>query len=121
MCKFWVSIMFSLLAIIVSGVAIAVTLPRMELGIDYMGVIVAVLALLMTLIVGWNIFTALDFKKDVISRIEESRKASKTDLQQHSALNKKDFENILEAMKRCERFCNKLDEAVELLQQKIKN
>ena len=63
MCKFWVSIIFSLLAIIVSWVAIAVSLPRIELGIDYIGVISLVLSFSLTLLIGWNIYSIIDLKR----------------------------------------------------------
>lgn len=36
-----------------------------NLGFDYMGVIVGVLSLLVTVLVGWNIFNTLEFKKEL--------------------------------------------------------
>lgn len=64
MWKFWVSVVFSLIAIIVSGIALAVTLPSVKLGLDYVGVIIGLLSFLITLLVGWNIFSAIDIKRD---------------------------------------------------------
>ena len=62
MCKFWVSIVFGLLAIIISIISIAVSLPRVELGFDYLGVIVAMLTFLVTFLAGWNIYSIIDLK-----------------------------------------------------------
>lgn len=36
-----------------------------NLGFDYMGIIVGVLSLLVTVLVGWNIFNTLEFKKEL--------------------------------------------------------
>lgn len=44
-------------------VLLCVICPRVEnLGFDYMGVIVAILALLVTLLIGWNIWSMIDIK-----------------------------------------------------------
>lgn len=36
-----------------------------NLGFDYMGVIVGVLSLLVTVLVGWNIYTIIDYQKEI--------------------------------------------------------
>ena len=36
-----------------------------NLGFDYMGIIVGILSLLVTVLVGWNIFNTLEFKKEL--------------------------------------------------------
>lgn len=73
------SIIFSLAAIIMSIVALADTHPRVlysadgkavVLGFDYIGVIVAILALLVTFLVAWQIYNSLSVKRrtDIIER-----------------------------------------------------
>ncbi len=51
-----------------------------NLGFDYMGVIVGVLSLLVTVLVGWNIFNTLEFKKEleqIKQQLEEKEKTLK--------------------------------------------
>ena len=44
-------------------VLLCIICPRVEnLGFDYMGVVVAILALLVTLLIGWNIWSIIDIK-----------------------------------------------------------
>lgn len=53
----------SILSLIVSGIAIGVSFYRTEkLSMDYMGVIVGILSLLVTVLLGWNIYTVIDMK-----------------------------------------------------------
>lgn len=58
-----ISIAISLTAIIISIIAICNVYPR-ELGIDYLGWIVGILALLTTILLGWNIYTTIDIKEN---------------------------------------------------------
>ena len=80
-----------------------------ELGFDYTGVIVGILSLLVTILLGWNIFYALEFKKDMLSKLEENECKWKKRLELHLQLNQKDFENIVATFRRSEEYCNKLD------------
>lgn len=73
---FWVSVLLSLIAIVVSGIAIACVLPDKDLCFDYQGVYVGVLSLLVTLLIGWNIYTVVDFKRE----IEDIKKETETKL-----------------------------------------
>lgn len=78
----YISLGTSLIAIILSIVAICNIYPR-ELGIDYLGWIVGILALLTTVLLGWNIYTIIDIKeshKRYISVINE------VDISQHKVL-----------------------------------
>lgn len=77
------SIIFSLAAIIMSIVALADTHPRVlystdgktvVLGFDYIGVIVGILALLVTCLVAWNIWQIIDTKNTVRKAEEASEK-----------------------------------------------
>lgn len=53
----------SILSLIVSGIAIGVSFYRTkELSMDYMGVIVGILSLLVTALLTWNIYTVIDVK-----------------------------------------------------------
>ena len=48
-----------------------------NLGFDYMGIIVGILSLLVTILVGWNIFNTLEFKKEleqIKQQLEEKEK-----------------------------------------------
>ncbi|MCI9284362.1 MAG: hypothetical protein HFJ91_00810 [Muribaculaceae bacterium] len=67
------AIIFSLAAIIMSICALAHECPREygegKLGFDYLGVIVGILALLVTLLVAWNIFSTIRATSQ-IDRIE---------------------------------------------------
>lgn len=80
------SIIFSLAAIIMSIVALAHTHPRVlyaaddktvVLGFDYIGVIVGLLALLVTFLAAWNIWKTIDTKNEIQRAIEETVKANK--------------------------------------------
>ena len=56
-----------------------------NLGFDYMGVIVGVLSLLVTVLVGWNIFNTLEFKKEleqIKQQLEEKEKTLKKQLEE---------------------------------------
>lgn len=50
--------------------------PRVpdNLGFDYMGIIVGILSFLITLLIGWNIFSVIDFNKKVEVIIENNNK-----------------------------------------------
>ena len=66
------ALFFSFMAILISVVSICVACPRnQELGFDYQGVLVGVLSLLVTVLVGWNLYTIIDIKntKDKIDEI----------------------------------------------------
>lgn len=72
--KVWVkpyTIVFSVVAFIFSMVAIGCSCWRSysenDLGFDYMGVIVGVLALLVTVLLGWNIYMSIE-NKEIIKR-----------------------------------------------------
>lgn len=60
---------FLLLFVFLLSLALAIYAPRVidgrNLGFDYMGVIVAVLAILVTTLIGWNIYNVISIKKEV--------------------------------------------------------
>lgn len=62
----WLIYPFVFIAVICSIVAINHTCPRAEyLNFDYMGVIVGILSLLVTVLIGYNIVTIFDAKKEL--------------------------------------------------------
>ena len=50
------------ISLIVSIISLCNSLPRTD-GLDYIGVIVGILSLLITMLIGWNIYTVVDFNK----------------------------------------------------------
>lgn len=50
------------LSLVMSIIALCQSLPR-EAGVDYMGVIVGILSLLVTVLIGWNIYSIVDLNK----------------------------------------------------------
>lgn len=57
------SVIFSVVAIIISVIAICLICPRLNnLDFDYQGIIVGILSLLVTVLLGWNIYTLIDLK-----------------------------------------------------------
>lgn len=83
--KKWV-ILFSVInffLFVVCLVLLAVTLPsKCELDFDYYGAIVAVMSVLVTLLMGWNIYSALDLEKTIkqmglnVQKLEEETASS---------------------------------------------
>lgn len=56
---------YSIISLILSLIAISVSCPRQDLSFDYIGVIVGIQSLLVSALIGWNIFSALDVNKRV--------------------------------------------------------
>lgn len=71
------SVILAIIAIIFSIVALCNTCPRLisedEPGFDYMGVIVGVLSLLVALLIGWNIYNALDLNKKISDSVKKNK------------------------------------------------
>ncbi len=105
------SIIFSLAAIIMSIVALAHTHPRslysdnsktVVLGFDYIGVIVAILALLVTFLVAWQIWQTIASKEDIremkktaekLEELERSLEAQRNLFNQHNL----EIKNLIDA------------------------
>ena len=63
----------SIAAIICSVVAICVSLPSApELGIDYIGVIVGILSLLVTMLIGWQIWNVIAIDKRIDGKVKQT-------------------------------------------------
>ena len=53
----------SIVALIISVIALCRTCPRtVSLSFDYLGVIIGILSVLVTVVIGWNIYSILDIK-----------------------------------------------------------
>lgn len=70
------SIIFSLIAIIMSIVAVANKCPRYNHEFDYLGLLIGIVSLLVTVMLGWNIFQAIDLKKAKEEMAEIAEKSS---------------------------------------------
>lgn len=63
----------SIAAIICSVVAICISLPSApELGIDYIGVIVGILSLLVTMLIGWQIWNVIAIDKKIDGKVKQT-------------------------------------------------
>ena len=60
------TLLISILAIILSVIAISIStsLPRTEMSFDYLGFITGSLGFLVTVLLGWNIYTIFDFRQE---------------------------------------------------------
>lgn len=61
----WIVYILLFIALILSIISICRTCPRTDLGFDYMGVIVGLLALLVGFLVAWQIYKTIDIEKKV--------------------------------------------------------
>lgn len=63
----------SLIAIVLSIVAICVTYPRSEdSGLDYIGIIVGILGALVAILIGWQLYNALNLK-ELVNQTEKAK------------------------------------------------
>ena len=61
-----ITVILSAISIMVSVAALCRTYPHTsDLGMDYQGVIVGMLALLVTILIGWQIYTAINVKEEL--------------------------------------------------------
>lgn len=54
----------SIIAIVLSVIAISTSFPRTEMSFDYLGFITGCLGFLVTVLLGWNIYTIFDFRQE---------------------------------------------------------
>lgn len=78
------AIVFAIVALVASIIALAKTNPRI-LDIDYLGIIVSILALMVTTLIGWQVFNAIEMRsvirefdklKSKVSAAEVANKSS---------------------------------------------
>lgn len=80
------ALLVSILAIVLSVIAISVSLPRTVMSFDYLGFITGIQGVLVTVLLGWNIYTIFDFRqerqklKDYFDEQKKSVKAVGSDL-----------------------------------------
>lgn len=78
----------SLIAIVLSIVAVCVTYPRSEdSGLDYIGIIVGILGALVAILVGWQLYNALNLKELVIDTEKAKRDAVDAKIKSEQMLN----------------------------------
>lgn len=70
----WITLGLSVIAIAISIIAICIACPHMpELGFDYQGVLVGILSLLVTALLGWNIYSAIQLDEIMNKKIEQAK------------------------------------------------
>lgn len=52
------------MATILSIIAICVSLPTTEISFDYLGCLIGILGVLVTVLIGWNIYAVIDFRQE---------------------------------------------------------
>lgn len=71
----WLALGLSGIAIIISIIALCISCPHVpELGFDYQGILVGILALLTTALIGWQILTVWNIR-DIQKEIKEEKNA----------------------------------------------
>lgn len=77
----------SLIAIILSIVAISVTYPRSaDSNLDYIGIIVGILGALVAILIGWQLYNALNLKELVIQTENAKQAAVEASIQANNML-----------------------------------
>ena len=71
--KYWIPTTISIMAIVIAIVAMAYVAPIKDLDFDYYGSIIGVLAFLVTLLMGYQIYTVINVKEEM----KEARKVRK--------------------------------------------
>lgn len=62
--KIKLSLILSSIAIVISIITMCLTMPRREMSIDYLGLITGILGVLVTVLIGWNIYMIIDFRQE---------------------------------------------------------
>lgn len=85
--KYWY-IIISVLSLVTNILLVCFAFPRViredNIGFDYLGIIVGVLSLLITILIGWNIYTMVDFNrktKEMERKVEREIRNIKTEYQ----------------------------------------
>lgn len=87
----------SIASIIFSVAAICVSLPSApELGFDYIGVIVGILSLLVTVLIGWQIYNAVAIEQKIRNEVKHASDALKDEIKQEGSALKKDINKTRE-------------------------
>lgn len=63
--KIKLSLILSSIAIVISVITICLTMPRTDMSIDNLGLITGILGVLVTVLIGWNIYMIIDFRQEM--------------------------------------------------------
>ena len=109
-----ISIVFSAIGLIIGFVALAISEPRdvEGMGIDYLGVIVAILAIIATLLLAMQLYHAFNMKEDA-KKVEDAKIVIEKYAKQVSELEEK--------IKKLEEKTNNIDEEISPLYDSIVN
>ena len=95
------------LALVLSVVSLCVSLPRSDLSFDYLGLVTGIIALCTTLIIGYQIYNAIELKSRMDALSEDYEKKVQ-DLKEQIALAKEEAkEQITQAKDEAEEYTRK--------------
>lgn len=63
--KSWIAITISIVAIVISFIALASVIPTLGVDFDYLGAVIGVLSFLVTLLMGYQIYTVINVKDEL--------------------------------------------------------
>lgn len=90
----WFILIINLAFFIVNTVALCVNFPSKEnLSFDYMGVIVGILSILVTILLGWQIFINISMERKVDEKLKEVSKELKAEIKETGDIVKSEIEN----------------------------
>lgn len=92
--KNWISTTISIVALGIAIVAMAKVAPAHELDFDYYGAIIGVLSFLVTLLMGYQIYTVINVKKDM-DEVRIVKKEIDTKLQEKAQALSKEYRDEL--------------------------
>lgn len=83
----WFIIIINLAFFIVNTISLCINFPRTkDLGIDYLGMIVGALSILVTVLIGWQIFINISFEKRVDNKLSEVTKELRDEINKNVEL-----------------------------------
>lgn len=89
--------LFAIIVSIVNIVVVCRSNPRTAVCFDYQGIIIGSLSILVTLLIGWNIYSVVDFKK-IIESIKSEMDVLKKDTSTNIAENSKQINELYEGV-----------------------
>lgn len=92
--KNWISTTISIVALGIAIVAMAKVAPAKDLDFDYYGAIIGVLSFLVTLLMGYQIYTVINVKKDM-DEVRIIKKEIDTKLQEKAQVLSKEYKDEL--------------------------
>ncbi len=92
--KNWIPTIISIVAIAIAIIAMAKVAPAKELDFDYYGAIIGVLSFLVTLLMGYQIYTVINVKKDM-DEVRIIKKEIDTKLQEKAHTLSKEYKDEL--------------------------